>query len=69
MTGRMLSSHQAAIHCGVSVPLLRKAVEAGELAYYQMGRCWRFRDSDLDAWVESRRTVRRPIHIVRNEVA
>jgi excisionase family DNA binding protein len=36
-------------------------VERGELKAYKVGRHWRYRKSDIDAYLEQRRNIPKPI--------
>jgi excisionase family DNA binding protein len=36
-------------------------VERGELTAYKVGRHWRYRKSDIDAYLEQRRNIPKPI--------
>ncbi len=46
---------QAALYLGVSPRTVYKLIDQGEIPAYQMGRVIRFRQGDLDAFVERAR--------------
>lgn len=54
-TGRLLTTAEAARETGQSASTIRAAVAAGELAHIRVGRIFKFRRSDLDAWIDRSR--------------
>jgi excisionase family DNA binding protein len=49
---RWLSIHEICEHLGVSSDTVYKWIKQGMPAY-RMGRLWKFKTSQVDAWVES----------------
>lgn len=39
-------------HLGVSVSWINKAVQFGDIPVHRVGRCLRFRLSEVDTWIE-----------------
>ena len=50
----LLNSQQAARYLGVHPRTLTRLARDGEIPALQIGRHWRFRISDLDAWTQSK---------------
>jgi excisionase family DNA binding protein len=50
-----LSTREAARQLGVTVRTLYRLVDGGELAAYRIGRVFRIKQSDLEAFLESAR--------------
>ena len=51
----LLSLPQLARYLGMSVPTLYQWVQQGKVPAFKIGVTWRFRRSDIDAWLESQR--------------
>lgn len=49
---------QIAKKLGINVMLVYHAISDGELVAYQLGKGYRIRPEDYDAWIESRRGVK-----------
>ena len=52
---RWLSTKEASARLGVTLRSLYRFIDAGELSAYRFGRVIRLMESDLDAFIESRR--------------
>ncbi len=52
---KMLTTRMVARKLGVSIPTVFRLVEKGLPAYFLGGRLWRFRESEVDRWLEERR--------------
>ena len=50
-----MSSADAAVYLGITTRTLYRLADRGEIAAYQIGRVYRFRVADLDAYLESAR--------------
>lgn len=50
-----LSPNQAGKLLGVSGKTVVRMMEAGDLAGYQIGSVWKFKKSDIENYIESRR--------------
>lgn len=61
-----LDVHRAAAHVDVSEPTILRAARAGALQGFKVGKLWRFRREDLDAWVMRRQT---PVMVPQRGVA
>ncbi len=51
---RFLDSHQAADLLQIHPKTLQRLARNGEIRAMRIGKLWRFRTSDLDAWVDLR---------------
>ena len=51
---KLLDSREAADILGIHPKTLQRLVRNGTLPAIQIGKLWRFRDTDLDAWLDSR---------------
>jgi excisionase family DNA binding protein len=51
---RFLDSHQAADLLQIHPKTLQRLARKGEIRAMRIGKLWRFRTSDLDAWVDLR---------------
>ena len=51
---RFLDSHQAAELLQIHPKTLQRLARKGEIRAMRIGKLWRFRTSDLDAWVDLR---------------
>lgn len=51
---RFLDSHQAAALLQIHPKTLQRLARKGEIRAMRIGKLWRFRTSDLDAWVDLR---------------
>jgi excisionase family DNA binding protein len=47
------SDEQAANFLGVHPKTVQRMARCGDLPAYRIGRYWRFRGSELDAWLQS----------------
>jgi excisionase family DNA binding protein len=57
----------AAAHANVSTSTILRAARRGSLHGYKVGdgrKLWRFRDEDIDAWIE-KRTTPSPVVVAR----
>lgn len=52
-TDRYVSIEDAADFLGVSVPTLRQWLKKELLPAHKIGKLWKFKISELDAWVKS----------------
>lgn len=62
---RLLSTDEAARHCGVSGAYLRYAVNTGRLACVRVGLVYGFHPHDLDEWNEAR-IAKRDARLIRH---
>jgi excisionase family DNA binding protein len=53
MGDRVLTIPEAAAHIRMSEDWTYRAARQGDLPAFKIGRNWRFRMSDLNAWVEA----------------
>ena len=51
VTERWLSLEEIAIHLGMSKVTLYKWIESGKIPGHKVGRNWKFKISEVDAWV------------------
>ncbi len=51
---RMLNSAEIAYKLGMSISTIRKWVHYGFLPHVKLGRAVRFREKDVEAWIEER---------------
>ena len=51
---RLLNLREAADLLGVHPDTLKRRARAGEVPAFRYDKCWRFRASELDAWVRSK---------------
>lgn len=58
---KTLTAEQIAEILQVSVKTVRRLTRAGHLPHYRLGRCVRYRASELEGWL--RRHRRAPIHV------
>lgn len=56
MTEKFLTTEEVLHYLDVNLRTVYRWVKAGQLPAIRVGRQWRFRRSDLDAWLEGRRT-------------
>jgi excisionase family DNA binding protein len=49
----LLDSHEAAILLKISPATLQRLARAGRIPALKIGKLWRFRKADLDAWLDS----------------
>ena len=54
-SARYLSAREAAAYLGVSENHVRNLVASNEIPHKRIGRSVRFRPSEIDAWLDSRR--------------
>ena len=47
-----LTSHEAAERARVSDETIQRAAHRGRLRAYRIGRAYRFREADVDAWID-----------------
>jgi excisionase family DNA binding protein len=52
---QILSANQAGKLLGVSGKTIIRMMEAGEFPGYQIGNAWKFKRSDIEAYLESRK--------------
>lgn len=52
MTEPWVSGDEIARHLGVAKDTVYRWIEARGLPAYRMGRLWRFKASEVDAWVQ-----------------
>jgi putative molybdopterin biosynthesis protein len=52
-----LTPHEVSNLLRVSVYTVRRWIKEGNLPAYKVGRGWRIRESDLDAWLGQQRLV------------
>lgn len=52
-TERWLSVEEIAGHLGVSKDTIRAWIKKNSIPYHKVGRLYKFRVSEVDAWVES----------------
>ncbi len=52
----LLDSEQAAVLIGINPKTLQRYARNGEVPALRIGKLWRFRKSDLDAWIRSKVT-------------
>ncbi len=52
-TERWLSVEEIARHLGVSKDTIRAWIKKNSIPYHKVGRLYKFRVSEVDAWVES----------------
>lgn len=50
---RWLSLEEISRHLGVSKDTIRAWIKKGNIPYHKVGRQYKFRRSEVDAWVES----------------
>jgi excisionase family DNA binding protein len=55
MSDRLLTPAELADRLGMSLGWVRDHWQAGDLPGYRIGRNVRFRESDVDAWLDARR--------------
>ena len=55
--GRLLTAREVAERLAVSSETVLVWVRKGELPAFRLGRAIRFRETDLDAWLDERRTT------------
>ncbi len=48
----LLNSHQAAQLLDINRKTLQKLTRRGEIPCFRVGKMWRFRTSDLNAWLD-----------------
>ncbi len=51
MSERWLSVEEIAAHLGVNPDIVYKRIERKKMPTHKMGRLWKFRASEVDAWV------------------
>lgn len=51
---RLLGLREAAELLGLHPDTLKRRARAGEVPAFRYDKCWRFRASELDAWVRSK---------------
>ncbi len=59
MNGRLLTAREVADRLGLTTETVLVWVRQGRLPAFRLGRAIRFREADLDAWLEERATPRR----------
>ncbi len=52
-TERLYSVEEIANHIGISKDTIRAWVKKGTIPYYKVGRQYKFKMSEIDAWIES----------------
>ena len=52
MEDRYISSKEAAKYLGIKYVTLRTWLRQGKIPGYQIGKLWRFKVSEIDAWVK-----------------
>jgi excisionase family DNA binding protein len=52
---RLLTDREAGALLGLHAKTVQKLARTGELPAYRLGRYWRYRLSDLEAWVKAHR--------------
>jgi len=57
MTEKFLTTEEVLSRLHVNLRTVYRWVKAGQLPAVRVGRQWRFRESDLEAWLEQQRTV------------
>ena len=50
---RWLSLEEIAKHVGCSKDTIRAWIKKGTIPYYKVGRMYKFKISEVDAWIES----------------
>jgi excisionase family DNA binding protein len=58
MEETFLTTEEVIEYLQVNLRTIYRLIKAGRLPAVRVGRQWRFRKSDLDAWLESQRTTR-----------
>jgi excisionase family DNA binding protein len=51
--GRWYSANEIAEHLGITVTTLYKWLQGKELPAHKVGRLWKFKIDEIDAWVKS----------------
>ncbi len=54
---QLMGTEDVARYLNVHFKTVMHLVESGELPAYKVGRVWRYRKSDVDAWLEARKHV------------
>lgn len=55
--GAFLTTEEVLTYLNVNVRTIYRLARTGAIPAVRIGRQWRFRRSDIDAWVDSRRTM------------
>lgn len=55
---KWLTLEQIAEYLQMSASSIYKMAQAGKIPVYKVGRQWRFRKEEIDAWVEKRKVIR-----------
>lgn len=58
-SGKLLNIEDVAEYLGLHVESVRRCVRRGDLPARKVGKRWKFRPEDLDAWYESGITSRK----------
>ncbi len=56
---KWLTLEQIAEYLQMSTSSIYKMAQAGKIPAYKVGRQWRFKKEEIDAWVEKRKVIRR----------
>jgi excisionase family DNA binding protein len=59
MSGQLLTARSVAEHLGLSTETVLRMVRRGELPAFRLGRAIRFREHEVEAWLEQRATPAR----------
>ncbi len=57
---QLMDTEQVAAYLKVHVKTVTNMVDRGELKAYKVGRHWRYRKSDVDAYLEARQNTPSP---------
>lgn len=60
MTNRLLSVDEVAMFLGVKRDTVYKLIDRNGLPGFKVGRLWKFRQEDMDAWVNKQPGSRHP---------
>jgi excisionase family DNA binding protein len=61
LTGPLLTARQVADQLGLSTETVLNWVRRGELPAFRLGRAIRFREADVDTWLQERATPKRGV--------
>ncbi len=53
----LMGTGEVARYLNIHFKTVMSLVERGELPAYKVGRVWRYRKSDVDAWLETKKHV------------
>jgi excisionase family DNA binding protein len=64
MSGQLLTAREVADELGVSTETVLRWVRRGELPAFRLGRAVRFREHEIQAWLEDRATCPNPGNVL-----